>query len=122
MGWLVWLNLFLVIAAKVYIDWRQWKDKHVINHTMEIAMVAVEVCLVTYWILGWKPGLLLLQSAVYWIVFDPPMAMAIGQKPFYIGSTAWPDKLFYGKKFGEVWILVGKVLFLLVSYIAYVLL
>jgi hypothetical protein len=90
----IWVNLLAVIALKVFIDRWQWKRKMVINHLAEILLVTVEVSAVTYIVKGPSYALLALQSAVYWILFDPLMALAINQHPFYLGKTSNVDKLF----------------------------
>lgn len=116
-------NFLLLLVSKLILDSWLKRMNVPIQHGIEILFVAIQVALFAIAVTGWNwhlVGLLGLQMAAWWILFDLGWNITHRMPLFYIGNTAALDRLFYGTKHGEHWMLAGKGLLLIVSYIVYV--
>jgi hypothetical protein len=115
----IWLNFFTLMAAKLYYDHWRWANRLKVQHWL-IWPIALEIGVVTYLLKGWHP-IMLIEWAVWWLLFDPAISLLIGQNPFYLGQTAFSDKLFrklFPMHYEQVAVIM-KLLFLAGTFILY---
>ena len=110
------LPFLLFTIALAYVDAEKIEANEYINHNtrtlVRIAFFAVNTSYIEC-TLPERIALMLLQSALFWILFDIAINKFRKLPLFYIGKTAMIDK-FFGR-FAPVVMLLAKVVYLLVT-------
>lgn len=80
----------VTLIAKLNLDYWQYLKGKKINHALEAVFVTIALGVASFFA-GWISAPMFFFG--FTCLFDPAFAMLIGQKPFYVGTTAKLDIL-----------------------------
>lgn len=99
------------MAIKLAVDLQQFHSRKTINHALEAVFVAIALAALSF-LAGWKSAGIWFFG--WWMVFDFMFNVLVGNPPFYVGETAWLDKLqrkYPVLQFARYVLFIGSVIF-----------